>query len=172
MSRPYFKNSLLIMAAVILAAASSYAAEPEKAVQEPIVITSNRMEAEKLGDKVTFIGNVTLKKEGMTLSSDTMVVFYDAGTKDIREIDAHGNVVVRKEGRIALSNNASYYSREEKIVLTGDARIIENENQVGGEKITLFLSDDGSVVEGGKVLLYQEPADKKLTKPSEGKKQK
>ncbi len=163
---------MVAVAAVVLTAATSSAARPEKAVQEPIVITSNRMEAEKLGDKVTFIGNVTLKKEGLTLSSDTMVVFYDAGTKDIREIEASGNVVVRKEGRVALSNKATYYSREEKIVLTGDARIIENESQVGGEKITLFMCDDRSVVEGGKVLLYQEQVDRKPEKPSEGKKQK
>ncbi|MGE5172966.1 MAG: lipopolysaccharide transport periplasmic protein LptA [Betaproteobacteria bacterium] len=163
---------MVIVAAIVLTAATSSVARAEKAAQEPIVITSNRMEAEKLGDKVTFIGNVTLKKEGMTLSADTMVVFYDAGTKDIREIEARGNVVVRKEGRVALSNKASYYSREEKIVLTGDARIIENESQVGGEKITLFMRDDRSVVEGGKVLLYQEQVDKMPGKPSEGKKQK
>ncbi len=160
MSRLYFRNSFLTIAAVVLLTETSPAARPDKTSDEPIVITSSRMEAEKLGDKVTFLGNVTLKKEGMTLSSDSMVVFYDPGTKDIREIEAYGNVVVHKDGRVALSNIASYFSREEKIVLTGDARIIENENQIGGEKITLFMRDDRSIVEGGKVLLYQEKTDK------------
>jgi lipopolysaccharide export system protein LptA len=168
MLRPYCKNSLLTLAAVFLLIEISHAERPGKTTEEPIVITSSRMEAEKLGDKVTFLGNVTLKKEGMTLSSDSMVVFYDAGTKDIREIEAYGNVVVHKEGRVALSNVASYFSREEKIVLTGDARIIENENQIGGAKITLFMRDDRSIVEGGKVLLYQEKTDKAV----EGKRQK
>ncbi len=153
-------------AAVLLMCATSSA--QGRKTDEPIVITSNRMEAEKLGDKVTFQGNVTLKKEGLTLSSESMIVFYDAGTKDIREIEAYGNVVVHKEGRVAYSNSASYFSREEKIVLTGDARVIENENQIGGEKITLFMRDDRSVVEGGKVLLYQEKSDK----AKEGTKQK
>jgi lipopolysaccharide export system protein LptA len=124
--------------------------------REPIVITANRMEADKLGDTITFKGAVTLKKEGMTLTSDSMVVLYDENTKGIHEIDAFGNVVVRKEGRIALSNKAFYYSREEKIVLTGDARIIENENQLGGERITLFMQDDRSIIEGGRVLIYQD----------------
>lgn len=128
----------------------------DKNDREPIAITSHSMNADKLGDKVTFTGNVVLKKEGMTLSSDSMVVFYDAGSKSVREIEAHGNVVVRKEGREAHSSKASYFNREEKIVLTGDARINENENQIGGEKITLFLNDDRSIVEGGKVLLYQD----------------
>jgi lipopolysaccharide export system protein LptA len=124
--------------------------------REPIVITASRMEADKLGDKVTFKGDVTLKKEDMTLTSDSMIVFYDSPSRGINEIEALGNVVVRKEGRVALSKRASYYSKEEKIVLTGDARIIENENQLGGDRITLFMRDDRSVVEGGRVLFYQE----------------
>ena len=114
------------------------------------------MEADKLGDKVTFMGDVVLKKEGMTLYSDSMIVFYDVPTKGMKEIEALGNVVVRKEGRVALSNRALYDNREETIVLTGDARIIENENQMGGDRITLFLREDRSIVEGGKVKFYQD----------------
>ena len=162
MSRRYFRNSLLVIAsvAVLAVAVPAHAAPSVTKEAEPIVITSNRMEAEKLGEKVTFSGNVELKKEGMTVTSDQMVVFYDPGSKNIREIVARGNVVVRKEGRIALANVATYSLREEKIVLTGDARIIENENQVGGQKIILFMRDDRSIVEGGKVLLYQDKLDK------------
>jgi len=156
MSKLCCRNSLLIIAAVFLVAATGATTVSVNSAREPVVITSNRMEAAKLGDKITFNGSVTLKKESMTLSSDTMIVFYDTGSKDIRQIDAHGNVIVRKEGRVALANDASYYSSDEKIVLTGDARIIENENQLGGKKITLFMRDDRSLVEGGKVLLYQD----------------
>jgi len=137
-----------------------YAARPDKNERQPIIITSESMKADNLADTVTFTGNVILKKEGMTLTSDSMVVFYDAQTKDIREIDAYGNVVVRKEGRVAYSNKAAYYSREEKIILTGDARIIENENQLGGETITLYMRDERSVVEGGRILFYQNNQDK------------
>jgi lipopolysaccharide export system protein LptA len=161
MSRRYFRNSLLIIASVVgIMASPSFAAPREKKEAEPIVITSDRMEAEKLGDKVTFSGKVTLKKEGLTLTADSMTVFYDPGSKNIRLVEALGNVLVRKEGRVALANKATYSLREEKIVLTGDARIIENENRLGGEKITLFLRDDRSIVESGKVLLYQEKFDK------------
>ena len=91
--------------------------------------------------------------------SDVMIVHYDIGSKDVRKVEAHGNVEVRKEGRVALSNDALYSSREETIVLTGDASIIENENRLGGEKITLFMADDRSIVEGGgKVMFYKDKA--------------
>jgi lipopolysaccharide export system protein LptA len=162
MSRRFFRNSLAIAVSIVTLAVTSHAAQPEKGGSEPIVITADRLEAEKLGETVTFIGNVVLKKEAMTLSADRMIVYYDSGTKDIRQIDASGNVVVHKEGRVAFSRDAFYYSREEKIVLTGDARIVENDNELGGEKITLFLRDDRSVIEGGKVLLYQ---DQTVSKP-------
>jgi lipopolysaccharide export system protein LptA len=151
-----FRNSLIILVSLLCAASAVAEARQPKERREPIVISASRLDADKLGDKVTFRGDVTLKKESMTLSSDSMIVYYDVRSKGIREIEALGNVVVRKDGRVALSKRASYYSREEKIVLTGDARIVENENQLGGDRITLFMRDDRSIVEGGRVLFYQD----------------
>ncbi len=155
MSKPCFRNKVLFLLVLLLLPAALQA-RPQAAKREPIVITADRMEADKLRDKISFKGAVTLKKEGMTLTSDSMIVYYDEATKGIHEIDATGNVVVRKDGRVALSNKASYYSNEEKIVLTGDARIVDNENQLRGERITLFIQDDRSIIEGGHVLIYQD----------------
>lgn len=161
MLKQCFRSSLLLAAAMMLMAAAPDEARKLELKREPIVVTSARMKADKLGEYVTFLGEVTLKKEAMTLNSDALTVFYDAGTRAIREIEALGNVIVRKEGRIALANRALYYSKEEKIVLTGDARIIENDNQLGGERITLFIRDDRSIVEGGNVLFYQDKQPEK-----------
>ena len=165
MSRRFFRNSPLIVAALFLMAAAPDPFALEKGKREPIVVTSDRMEADELGNTVTFVGDVTLKKETMTLTSDHLVVFYDPASKGVREIEALGNVVVLKEGRVALANKAIYYSKDEKIVLTGEARIIENENQLGGERITLFMRDDRSIVEGGKVLFYQDKQVENKQKP-------
>lgn len=162
MSKLFSRNNLVLAASLLLIASSSLEARPGRNAPEPLVITSNRMDAGKLGDKVTFTGKVTLVKEGMTLTSDVMIVYYDVRSKNIRKVEANGNVVVRKEGRVAFSNTALYSSREETIVLTGEASIIENDNRLGGEKITLFMADDRSIVEGGgKVMFYK---DEKLEK--------
>lgn len=160
MLKPFFRSSFVVLFAVFAAVSFPGAAE-----REPIVITSDHMDADKLGDIVRFDGSVVLKKESMTLNSDHLTVFYDSPAKGVREIEALGNVVVTKEGRVALANKAIYYSKEEKIVLTGDARIVENANQLGGEKITLFMRDDRSIVEGGKVLIYQDKTGKKTPGP-------
>lgn len=159
MSKPYFRNSLLLAASLVLIAATPDDMRSDENKREPMVITADRLDAEQLGEKVTFTGNVTLKKEGTILSSDVMTVLYDVGTKDVREVEAQGNVEVRKEDRVGLSNRAVYDRRKDTIVLTGNARIIENENQFGGEKITLFMADDRSIIEGGgKVMIYQDKA--------------
>jgi lipopolysaccharide export system protein LptA len=150
--------------AVLLLAAPA-ARGVEKGAREPIVVTANRMEADKLGDTVTFLGDVVLKKEAMTMNADELLVYYDQPAKGVREIEARGNVVVTQEGRVALANHAVYYSAEEKIVLTGDARVIENENQVGGERITLFMRDERSIIEGGRVLIYQEQKEGSAVPP-------
>ena len=159
MSRQFFRNSPLLAAVLLLIAAAPGPAVREKENREPIVVTSDRMEADELGNTVTFVGNVTLKKETMLLTADRLVVYYDPIDKAVREIEAQDNVVVRQEGRVALANKAVYYSKEEKIVLTGEPRIIENENQLGGERITLFMRSERSIVEGGTVLLYQDKVD-------------
>lgn len=156
MSRQSSRNSVLFLLSFFLLAAGPVPFAPEKGKREPVVITSKRMEAERLGDKVTFLGDVILKKETMTLQTDRLVVYYDPVQKGVRQMDAVGNVVVTQEGRVAMGENAVYYSREEKIVLTGDARILENENQLRGERIILFMRENRSVVEGGKVFFYQE----------------
>jgi len=158
MSKRFCRNSPLMVAAFFLLTAP-YAAAQEKEKREPIVVTSDRMEADELGNTVTFTGGVTLKKENMTLTSDHLVVYYDTVDKGVREIVAQGNVVVRQEGRVALANKAVYHSKEEKIVLTGEPRIIENENQLGGERIMLFIRSDRSIVESGNVLFYQDKVD-------------
>lgn len=147
-----------VLAVLCVLAAAARAEDPgdRQRQRDPIVITSDTMKAAELSRQVEFTGNVTLKKEEMTLYADTAVVFYGERSKSIREIEATGNVVVRKEGSIAHANRAHYYSSDEKIVLTGDARILENENEIGGDRITLFLRNERSIVEGGKVLLYQD----------------
>jgi lipopolysaccharide export system protein LptA len=155
-----------MIAALCLLAPASASAALEKGNREPMVVTSARMEADELGNRVTFVGDVILKKEAMTLTSDHLVVFYDPASKGVREIEALGNVVVRKEGRIAHANKAIYYSKDEMIVLTGEARINENENQLGGDRIILFMRDDRSIVEGGKVLFYQDKQADSEKKPA------
>jgi len=171
MSKRSSRNSILALLSLVLAAAGHAEAARIEETREPIVITAESMKAVELKGEIEFTGNVLMKKEGTTITSDEATVYYDEQAKGIQEIEARGNVVVRKEGRVAHSQRARYYSREEKVILTGEARILENENELGGDRITIFLRDDRSIIEGGKVLFYQDaaPAPKQSPEGEKGK---
>jgi lipopolysaccharide export system protein LptA len=72
------------------------------------------------------------------------------GNKSVSVIEATGKVVTieKNEGR-ATCRKAVYFGDEDKLVLTGDPVAWEKGTRVAGNKITMYLAEDRSVVEGG-----------------------
>jgi lipopolysaccharide export system protein LptA len=72
------------------------------------------------------------------------------GNKSVSMIEATGKVVTieKSEGR-ATCRKAVYFGDEDKLVLTGDPVAWEKGTRVAGNKITMYLAEDRSVVEGG-----------------------
>ena len=66
----------------------------------------------------------------------------------VNTVEATGHVVIEKEGARAMCGTAMYYEEEEKIVLRDNPVAWQNGSKVTGKKITLFLAEDRSVVEG------------------------
>ncbi len=64
-------------------------------------------------------------------------------------IEAIGRVRIEKDDGRATCQKAVYYQDEEKIVLTGDPVAWQKGTRVSGKRITMFLAEDRSVVEGG-----------------------
>lgn len=112
----------------------------------PITITSNRMDANKNDRIVTFTGNVVAEQKDITLYSDIMHVYYTEG-EDVKEIVAVGNVKTTQPDRTATSEKAVYYKSDGRIVLTGNAQAQQGSDTVKGDKITIFLNDNKSIVE-------------------------
>jgi lipopolysaccharide export system protein LptA len=118
--------------------------------RSPIDITSDTVEANQKQSTVTFKGNVIAKQEDSTLYANTLVIYYDQETKKLKEIVATGNVKVVRVDQRATSKKATFSQDENKVVLDGDAVVREGENVVRGEKITYYVDEGRSVVEGGK----------------------
>ena len=116
----------------------------------PIAIDSDTAEGNQKQNTVTFKGNVIARQENTTLYANLMVVHYEPETKKIREIVATGNVKIVQLERRATSQKATFYQNENKVLLEGDAILREGENVIRGERMTYYLDDERSVVEGGK----------------------
>jgi lipopolysaccharide export system protein LptA len=68
--------------------------------------------------------------------------------RSIRMVEATGRVRIEKEGGRATCQKAEYYEEEKKIILTGDPVAWQSGTRVSGKRITMFLEEDRSVVEG------------------------
>ena len=116
----------------------------------PIDITSDTVEAETKTNRVIFKGNVVAKQEDTTLYANTLTILYDPNTKKLKEIIAVGNVKVVQLDRRATGQKATFDQDKNKVVLDGDAVVREGANVIRGERITFYVDEERSVVEGGK----------------------
>ena len=153
----FFATLLLLTMWLHPAQSASSENQTKKGAAKPIVINSNTLEADNKKKTVTFTGDVDAQMDNFAVYCHKIVVYYEeapekkgsgeAGTK-IDKIVATGDVkIVRAEGGVATGKKAVYYHLDEKLVLTGNPVVKEKNNFVEGDRITLFLKEDRSVVE-------------------------
>ncbi len=121
------------------------------AAQEPIVIHSDRMEVLQDQQVVVFTGHVVARKRDFTLYADRLVVYYQKGKEGKQEVlkmVATGHVKIKEGAWLAQAGKAVYLKNDDKIVLTDKPTVWQGDNVVRGAKITLYLKDRRSVVEG------------------------
>jgi lipopolysaccharide export system protein LptA len=86
--------------------------------------------------------------------SDELPVMSNRG---VSSIEATGKVKIFKADGQATCRKAVYDGATEKIVLTGEPVAWQKGTRVTGQKITMYLAEDRSVVEGGsQVMIEQE----------------
>ena len=150
----YFSIVLYLPCPLALAQSVNGAYPNQKA---PIHIKSDRMEALDQSRTVIFTGHVVATKDNFILHSDKLEVFYDKTQgkgqgnerkRVIKKIVALGHVRISKGRRIGTGQKAVYEKSAEKITITGAAQVWEGPNRVRGDRITFFLNEDRSVVEG------------------------
>ena len=132
--------------------------EEETPEPEPIVITSNALEMNNELKVVTFKGDVKAKKDNFVINCDNMLVYYekspaesgkgDGNKTKIDKIVASGNVIInRAKGGKATAEKAVYHQKDEKMVLMGNPIVEQGNDLVKGDRITIFLNEDRSIVE-------------------------
>jgi len=117
---------------------------------QPITINADRMETLKKEGLIIFEGRVEARHNNNTQYADRMEVYLDdKGEKVLRAISTGTVKVIASDCRTGTARRAEYYDPEQKIILIGNARVWQDENVVQGERITMYLAEDRSVVEGG-----------------------
>ena len=95
--------------------------------------------------------------------------------QQLKEIVAEGNVDITSGDRHATAKKAVFTQASRTVVLSGNALLQEGENRVNGEKVTVYLDEKRTVVDGGEkksqvemwVMPQQQEGEKKEKKPRE-----
>ena len=123
-------------------------------------ITSDKLISYNKGGYAEFIGNVTATQKETIITADRIKVIFkkdlaNAGSLSVNEesiskIIANGNVKIKFDNRVAVTQQAVYNTKTKVLVLTGDgSRITSGKNTISGEKITFYRADGRLNVESG-----------------------
>ena len=113
----------------------------------PTTITSHTLEVDYENYIGTFEKDVVVTDPKGRMNADKVVIFFDSKGKEIKKIEAHGDVVIKLEERDSNSQKAVYTPDDGKIVLTGDPVIEEGKNIYSADKITIYRWEDRVIFE-------------------------
>lgn len=141
--------------------------EPSSSDQ-PIHVVSDSLEVDNKTQVAVFIGAVKATQGDVTIVSDKLEVYYDRDAKEqpkkekteegspgimdgggkVRKVVALGHVKITQKDRVAVGRKATYWAGGRKMLLEGKSTVWRGQNQVSGEKITVFLDQDRALVHG------------------------
>lgn len=119
----------------------------ETKTEEPIIITSDKVEYLDKKKEGEFVGNVKATQGKLTLTSSKLRIILAADGKKIQQIIATGSVKLVQEDITATSEQAVFYNEEQKAILTGKPQAFSKNNRFSGEKITIYLKENRIVIE-------------------------
>jgi lipopolysaccharide export system protein LptA len=118
---------------------------------QPVTVDADKMERFGKEGLVVFSGSVVARQSNSVQYADRMEVYLDeAGDKILRTVSTGAVRIVTGDCRTGTAQRAEYYELDQRVVLIGNARVWQEDNVVSGETITIYLSQDRSVVQSGK----------------------
>ena len=117
----------------------------------PVTVDADKMERFGKESLVVFTGNVVARQNNAVHYADRMEVYFDErGDKILRTVSTGSVKIITRDCRTGTAKRAEYFDLEQRLVLSGNARVWQDENVISGETITIYLSQDRSVVQGSK----------------------
>ena len=116
---------------------------------QPIDITSDSVEAYSKENLIVFKGNVIARQKDIVIYADSLEAVTGEDGKGIDRVTAGGNVKIQQGLRVANCQKAVFYNLEQKVVLTGDPKVLEGDNVVSGDEIIFHIEQNQVEVKGG-----------------------
>jgi lipopolysaccharide export system protein LptA len=153
---------------------------------EPVKIRAASLEVREKDKMATFTGDVHVLQGDTELRCKTLVVFYEeetapqpskqasarpmkaaepgpSGDRQIRLIEAKGNVVVVQKDQNATGDAATFDMRKNTVTLIGNVVVTRGGDVLRGQRLVVDLTSGVSTMDQGRVegLFQRAPAEKK-----------
>ncbi|MEJ2117881.1 MAG: LptA/OstA family protein [Alphaproteobacteria bacterium] len=158
-------TAIAFISAIFAAAPSAHAQAPSTALSKnfqansgkPIDIQSDMLEVNDNKKIATFRGSVIAIQGGFKLRSNELVVLYStstprgtrpakvasssAGSGELRQIQAKGNVVITTEDKQQATGELAVFQVQKQLVLlTGNVKVMQGGNIIACEKVVANLA--------------------------------
>ena len=134
---------------------------------EPVHITSKRLEVRDKDKMATFLGDVHVTQGDTNMTCQTLVVFYEQnpatgtapttmttqatpGGQQVRRLLAQGGVVVNRKDQTATGHEGVFDMKTNTVTLEGDVVVTQCQNVVHGDRLIVDLTTGVSHMEAGK----------------------
>ena len=111
-----------------------------------IKIISDKLEIIRTENISIFSGNVYAVEDDLKIWSEKLVLTSSLDEKEVKEINAHGNVKIVREELSINGNKARYDPIKNKLVVFGEVEVLQNQNIILCDKIVVDLDNSSSIM--------------------------
>jgi lipopolysaccharide export system protein LptA len=150
---------------------------------EPVKIRAGSLELREKDKRATFTGDVHVLQGDTEMHCKVLVVFYEeetsgrtvkaadpgpGGDRQIRLIEAKGDVVVVQKDQNATGDAATFNMRENTVTLVGNVVVTRGTDILRGQRLTVDLTSGVSKMDGGRVDGIFQAGPRNLPDPKGG----
>jgi lipopolysaccharide export system protein LptA len=147
----------LMVSAFVLALMALPLRGAEK-VSTPVEVEANEMEIIDADKQAIFRGKVNAVRGSQNIRSDVMTVFYadvkqpDGTSKSqASKLDAKGNVIITTRKQVITGEWAKMDILANTLLVGGRVKLVEGKTTLQGEKLTVDLNTERTLMSGGRV---------------------
>ena len=120
----------------------------------PVEVTSDSLNVQQESSTAVFVGNAKAVQGDMRLAAERILVKYDQNAGSIEFIEATQNVVFTNGTEVAEANKGVYRLGAGTIVLTGNVLLLQGQNAISGDALTLDLNTNRGSMRGNVKTIF------------------
>lgn len=155
-----FAGFLCLMPSLTLAQGTSLAfGAADHDSSQPVEVASDQLAIDQNTGLATFTGNVVVGQGDMRLAAPRIVVEYEVGGGDVKEMRASGGVTFTSGEEAAEAREAVYRPGQSRMTMTGDVIVTQGANALSGNELVVNLDDGTGVMQGRVRTIFQQGSD-------------